>query len=549
MLEESHVSYESSTDEYDSTFGDSFMVRNQDELLAAKSNWSPDTIPHCEVCLKTFTFRRRRHHCRKCGCIVCYKCSSQAIVIPRLGKGLQRVCDSCYNHVHCDPGSNLVEDCIEANLRAKMRQDTLRVGVITSCDVVVQAIVQGLSIAMTGSPLGKEIDVECFPSPPHWRHQQQQSTSIASSPSLRLPSGLHSRHSITPNSLQSMSMSAAAARRDIMSDLNAALASPDPGSLLLGGGVEEGLDSTATSRYIRSDTDSRGAAHNKAMLAYDMYRQRFGVCPDFSVAVVFGVCRDDFAEGRGGDSAGEVGEGGVMVEWEDVTGDECSSSPGHREEGREDSQCSPQQQPEVTSDLTYDGNSVGLLPNDSSSSRCRRSSSGGSSPRASTRSSSTQLYQMFYWVVMYDGEKMSSSRSSSISLPPSLCAHIQKRESDFARHNDHVRAMKLQRAGSEQSSAVKRSSSSHLQLSIFDCDIDVEEELVAAILREGDAAAATSDRSGRGGGGLSITNALSGGIVGWLTGGRITRASYLQTVIQLAYMPFQWKHLYEVTDV
>lgn len=465
--------------------------------------------------------RRRRHHCRKCGCIVCYKCSSQSAVIPRLGKGLQRVCDSCYNNVHCDPCSNLVEDCIEANLQAKMRQNTLRVGVITSCDVVVQAIVQGLSIAMTGSPLGKEVDVECFSSPPtsSWQdphhpggdgqpeEESRDSTSPRPPPSLSLPSGYLPRHFITPSSMSSSSASRSRGEsglRGAIADLSLAMD--------MDGTPRQSLPPrsppppAATSRYIRSDADSRACAYHKALLAYDQYCQRFNTPPDFSVAVVFGVSRDD-APHTATVTSVDSGKGRRLssdLEWE---------------EGEESRDANTPSSPAATAQQTSSASS------------------------ASRGADSSASYQMFYWVMMFDGDKMNSSRSASICLPPSLCAHIQKREQDFARHHALARS---QQQRQDQSGGRPPPP----LVSIFDFDLDVEEELVAAILREGDASSPYgSHASALPAGVLSIANALSGGIVGWLTGGRMTRASYLQSVVQLAYMPFQWKNLYEMTDV
>lgn len=44
--------------------------------------------------------RRRRHHCRNCGKLVCGQCSSRSLSLPYSGPAPQRVCDSCYLGVH-----------------------------------------------------------------------------------------------------------------------------------------------------------------------------------------------------------------------------------------------------------------------------------------------------------------------------------------------------------------------------------------------------------------------------------------------------------------
>lgn len=46
--------------------------------------WQPDADVHqCPVCGRPFTFLQRRHHCRKCGRVVCQACSPHRITIPR----------------------------------------------------------------------------------------------------------------------------------------------------------------------------------------------------------------------------------------------------------------------------------------------------------------------------------------------------------------------------------------------------------------------------------------------------------------------------------
>ncbi|KAF2434822.1 FYVE-domain-containing protein [Tothia fuscella] len=46
--------------------------------------WQPDSeVSACPVCKKPFTFFNRKHHCRKCGRVVCASCSPHRITIPR----------------------------------------------------------------------------------------------------------------------------------------------------------------------------------------------------------------------------------------------------------------------------------------------------------------------------------------------------------------------------------------------------------------------------------------------------------------------------------
>ena len=46
--------------------------------------WQPDEeISKCPICATSFTFWHRKHHCRKCGRVVCANCSPHRITIPR----------------------------------------------------------------------------------------------------------------------------------------------------------------------------------------------------------------------------------------------------------------------------------------------------------------------------------------------------------------------------------------------------------------------------------------------------------------------------------
>ena len=58
-------------------------------------NWVPDEEGSgCSICHCEFSLTRRRHHCRKCGALVCGSCSDQFMLIPGESSEV-RVCDSC----------------------------------------------------------------------------------------------------------------------------------------------------------------------------------------------------------------------------------------------------------------------------------------------------------------------------------------------------------------------------------------------------------------------------------------------------------------------
>jgi len=54
----------------------------------------------CRLCEAQFTFFSRRHHCRRCGGLVCGKCSNYTAVLPHISKTKQlRVCKNCYTTI------------------------------------------------------------------------------------------------------------------------------------------------------------------------------------------------------------------------------------------------------------------------------------------------------------------------------------------------------------------------------------------------------------------------------------------------------------------
>ncbi|XP_065654109.1 pleckstrin homology domain-containing family F member 2 isoform X3 [Hydra vulgaris] len=60
--------------------------------------WVPDQIAQfCMLCKKTkFSAIIRKHHCRRCGLVVCNSCSSKKFLIPHISAKPVRVCDQCF---------------------------------------------------------------------------------------------------------------------------------------------------------------------------------------------------------------------------------------------------------------------------------------------------------------------------------------------------------------------------------------------------------------------------------------------------------------------
>ncbi|XP_016388523.1 zinc finger FYVE domain-containing protein 26-like isoform X1 [Sinocyclocheilus rhinocerous] len=73
------------------------------EKTPDRKDWIPDHKQHiCMVCQREkFTMFNRRHHCRRCGRLVCHSCSSRKMVVEGSEEPV-RVCDQCYNFVHTD---------------------------------------------------------------------------------------------------------------------------------------------------------------------------------------------------------------------------------------------------------------------------------------------------------------------------------------------------------------------------------------------------------------------------------------------------------------
>jgi hypothetical protein len=73
--------------------------------------WQSDySSKNCTICSKEFTTFNRRHHCRKCGGLVCDSCSRKRMVIgaksgekEKDSKKPQRVCDSCVSELNGGP--------------------------------------------------------------------------------------------------------------------------------------------------------------------------------------------------------------------------------------------------------------------------------------------------------------------------------------------------------------------------------------------------------------------------------------------------------------
>jgi len=73
------------------------ITKNQMTGSNSAPIWTPDDeAALCLVCHAEFTMFFRKHHCRKCGSVVCGTCSTQKIVLEGRGSNPLRVCDNCF---------------------------------------------------------------------------------------------------------------------------------------------------------------------------------------------------------------------------------------------------------------------------------------------------------------------------------------------------------------------------------------------------------------------------------------------------------------------
>uniref|UniRef100_A0A8D0L948 Zinc finger FYVE domain-containing protein 26 n=1 Tax=Sphenodon punctatus TaxID=8508 RepID=A0A8D0L948_SPHPU len=77
-----------------------------------KQQWIPDeTEMTCMVCkTERFTMFNRRHHCRRCGRLVCSSCSTKKMIVEACRENPARVCDQCYSYFNKESLSELVQD-------------------------------------------------------------------------------------------------------------------------------------------------------------------------------------------------------------------------------------------------------------------------------------------------------------------------------------------------------------------------------------------------------------------------------------------------------
>ncbi|KAJ6217183.1 hypothetical protein RDWZM_008340 [Blomia tropicalis] len=71
------------------------------EKVPSRDQWVSNAEPRCMIChLVRFSMINRRHHCRRCGRVVCHSCSANTFLIPEINASSPvRVCNDCYGHL------------------------------------------------------------------------------------------------------------------------------------------------------------------------------------------------------------------------------------------------------------------------------------------------------------------------------------------------------------------------------------------------------------------------------------------------------------------
>ncbi|XP_062973637.1 zinc finger FYVE domain-containing protein 26 [Elgaria multicarinata webbii] len=92
------------------------------EKAPPKQQWIPDeTEVTCMVCkTERFTMFNRRHHCRRCGRLVCSSCSTKKMVVESCRENPARVCDQCYSYCNTEGSTVLSQD---TEISKEMDQD------------------------------------------------------------------------------------------------------------------------------------------------------------------------------------------------------------------------------------------------------------------------------------------------------------------------------------------------------------------------------------------------------------------------------------------
>ena len=106
-----------------------------------------DARSSCSICLIAFSIATRRHHCRKCGELVCDACSPHRRLLPHIAANRVRVCDIC-------------EDQTRSLGQTNVR---LLIEVIGACALPLGVSRQAWCVLRLRQPLSPELENETLP--------------------------------------------------------------------------------------------------------------------------------------------------------------------------------------------------------------------------------------------------------------------------------------------------------------------------------------------------------------------------------------------------
>jgi hypothetical protein len=92
--------------------------------MSKHAHWKPDGIVlQCENCKKKFSLLTRKHHCRRCGRILCSGCSAAQVRFVRGSQKAKRVCEACAAAASSEAAASAMQAAVDYTMkRTKERE-------------------------------------------------------------------------------------------------------------------------------------------------------------------------------------------------------------------------------------------------------------------------------------------------------------------------------------------------------------------------------------------------------------------------------------------
>ena len=112
-------------------------IEQRSAAARANPRWVPNNeAPNCMICDETFGMFKRKHHCRRCGWMVCEECSKEKLTLNRWleseephnlrddsSGGALRVCDMCYRDAQRDKAAAKAADLMADLMDVQQRDE------------------------------------------------------------------------------------------------------------------------------------------------------------------------------------------------------------------------------------------------------------------------------------------------------------------------------------------------------------------------------------------------------------------------------------------